>query len=80
MLTSHTEQGAWSKRKPVERSADAVQLTDEPWRCHGLGQTIQYDSAKSALKYRVGDRIAITEPAFVRLCEAFLTDIESNYA
>ena len=36
--------------------------------------------SKSVLKYRIGDTIELTEPAFVRLCEAVLADIEGKYS
>jgi len=46
----------------------------------GCDKTIKYDPSKAVLKYRVGDKIELTESGFVRLCEAFLADIEAKYA
>lgn len=42
--------------------------------------TIKYVPSKSVLKYRVGVKIELTELGFVRLCEAFLADIEAKFA
>jgi hypothetical protein len=39
-------------------------------------KTIKNDAAKSILKVRIGDKVEITEAAFVRLCEA---DIEKKF-
>jgi hypothetical protein len=42
-------------------------------------KTIKYDPVKSVLKYRIGDKIELAEPAFVQLCVAFLNDIEAKF-
>lgn len=42
-------------------------------------KTIKYDPAKSVLKLRVGDTIALSAADFTRLAAAFLTEIEQKY-
>ena len=41
--------------------------------------SIDYDAAKSVLKYRFGDAIHITEAGFIKLSTAFFADIEAKY-
>jgi hypothetical protein len=42
-------------------------------------KTIKYDSAKSVLKYKVGDEIKLNEAGFLLISKAFFTEIESKY-
>ena|SRR5665811_182324 len=42
--------------------------------------TIKMNSAKSVLKYRVGDKIRLNEHDFLLISRAFLAEIESKYA
>ena len=55
------------ERKP----ADGVMCADK---------TIKYDSAKSVLKCKVGNKIALSEADFTRLFSAFLAEIEDKYS
>ena len=45
----------------------------------GSDTTIKYASAKSVLKYNVGDEIKLTEADFTRLYKAFFTEIEARF-
>ncbi len=50
---------------------------------HGVLQadkTITYDPAKSVLKYAIGDQVKLTEEDFVRLSDAFLSEIETKFS
>jgi len=42
-------------------------------------KSIKYDPAKSVLKHRIGDRIALKEADFTRLSAAFFAEIEAKY-
>ncbi len=42
-------------------------------------KTVKYDPAKSVLNYRLGDKIALTEGDFARICEAFLSEVQAKY-
>ena len=49
-------------------------------RWQARGRASRPRSRESVLKYRVGDKIELTQAAFRRLCEAVLADIEAKYA
>lgn len=45
----------------------------------GADKTIKFDSAKSVLKYRVGDEIKLSEADFILISSAFFAEIERKY-
>jgi hypothetical protein len=42
-------------------------------------KTIKYNPEKSIVKLKVGDRIKLTESAFVALFKAFFVEIEAKF-
>lgn len=43
-------------------------------------ETIRYEPARPVLKRRTGERIALNEAGFTRLCAGFLAEVESRYS
>ena len=46
----------------------------------GADSTIKLHPAKSIVKYKVGDKIAMTKAAFTRLSKAYLAELERKYS
>lgn len=42
-------------------------------------RTIKYIPSRAVLKYRLGDRVRLTEASFECLCDAFFDEIEAKY-